>query len=124
VFCVLLSVWIGCTEVRYCALCGVVCVDWLHWGKVLCVRWFCVCGEVVLKLGTVCWVVLFVWFGCTGVRTMCCAVLCVWIGFTEVRYFVLIAIMCKDWFHCIRYFVLSGVLCVDWFYRVKILFVG
>jgi len=57
VFCVLLSVLIGCTEFRYCAFCGVVCVDRLHWGKVLCVRWFCVCGLVVLKLGTVCWVV-------------------------------------------------------------------
>ena len=82
VFCVLLCVWIGCTEVRYCALCGVVCVNWLHWGRVLCVRWFCVCGLVVLKLGTVCWVMLCVWIGCTG-----------------VTYCVLCVVECVDWLY-------------------------
>jgi len=99
VFCVLLSVWIGCTEVRYCALCGVVCVDWLHWGKVLCVRWFCVCGEVVLKLGTVCWVVL-----------------CEWMRFIILRYCVLGGVVCVVWLYWGKDYVLCGVVCVDWFY--------
>ena len=40
--------WIVCTGVKYCSLCGVVCVAGLYWSKVLCVGWCCVYGFVIL----------------------------------------------------------------------------
>ena len=52
---------------------------------------------------------------------MCWVVLCVWIGCTGVRYCVLGGGVCVDWLYWGQVCVFCGVVGVDWLYWYKVL---